>query len=750
MSTATLNIGKNRFFKNFTKDKYLIFTVAGIIIFWTLVYLCCFYKPKYESFSKVWVKDLSTANFVDNDPNSNSSDKTDSVQSLTSAGNPLLTQIELIKSHKMRAFLFNYLKSHYPNKVAGVKNIDSFMDNHIDADNKLSTDMISIGLSWDDPKLAKELLEVFLKEYVAYGVDINKRVKIARRQYIDEKIAEIEPKLMGIRKQIKTYKEGALAIDVEEQARQLVSQKTTFSDQLENVNASIASTKRAISQLERNLSLNTKDAINAVALGSYNKNLVELRTDLNDSIQQYSFDSAKMSDSNPKVVALKNKIEEIKKEIQSQIKLSIGANEKGNQINIYDPVREKLVTDLATNQTNLMSLLGQKKSIIRSINKINKEQTWIPGKKYVLDNLEQEERNLSNAYDELKTKQIEARIKEAETVSNIVIVDNPNLPVNKSFPTSFQIIILGCVVGMFSGVGTSLLKTYFANICESIEAIELVTKKSVIGVLPWIDDSLDKTDRDKIKDISFEKIISNLMIKCYKNDANVLTFSSNSLKKASSQSIYMLACQLNKLGQSVVIVDADFRNPSVRLNMEVINPENIDFSDAILNIEKSFKQQFSMGAKEERLFNSVAVDTQKAPWEERLKQKKEQYSEIIVHNLSNALTMDNNGVYHLSNNKQLREPYEYFGGLAFNLMIQTLKEKFDWVLIETPSILVAPETLMISKLSDGFVLFTSLNVTYSELANVVKTVNNAGIPFLGSIVRDNHSNLHKEYLTFLK
>lgn len=750
MNIGSFNVSKNRFVKNLTRDKYLIFVVAGIVIFWTLVYLVSFYKPKYESLSKVWIKDLSTANFVDNDSTSNSADKTDSVQSLTSAGNPLLTQIELIKSHKMRAFLFNYLKNHYPEKVANVKNIDSFMNSHIDATNKLSTDMISISLSWDDPKMAKELLEVFLNEYVAYGLDINKRVKTARRQYIDEKIAEIEPKLIGIRQQIKTYKEGSLAIDVPEQAKQLVTQKTTFSDQLENTNASIVSTRRAIAQLERNLSLNTKDAIDAVALGSYNKNLVDLRADLNDSIQQYSFDSAKMSDSNPRVVALKNKIEEIKKEIQSQIKLSIGSSQSASQINIYDPVREKLVADLATNQTNLMSLLGQKKSIIRSISKINKEQTWIPGKKYILDTLEQEERNLSNAYDELKTKQIEARIKEAETVSNIVIVDNPNLPVNKSFPTSIQIIMLGCMVGMFSGIGTSLLKTYFADICESVEAIELVTKKSVIGILPWIDDTLDKTDGDRIKDISFEKIISNLMIKCYKNDAKVLTFSSNSLKKTSSQSIYMLACQLNKLGQSVVIVDADFRNPAVRMNTDDASTVNIDFSDAILNIEKAFKKQISAASKEELILKSIATDTQKMAWEDRLKEKKEEYSEIINHNLAHSLTIDDNGIYHLANSKQLSDPYEYFGCSAFNLMIKTLKEKFDWILIETPSILVAPETLMISKLSDGFVLFTSLNVTYSELDNVAKTVNNAEIPFIGSIVRDKNLNLHKEYLTFLK
>jgi len=67
---------------------------------------------------------------------------------------------------------------------------------------------------------------------------------------------------------------------------------------------------------------------------------------------------------------------------------------------------------------------------------------------FTLDNLQQEERALSAAYDELKGKQIEAKIKEAEAVSNVVVIDPPNIPMEVSFPSYFQILLIAVIFGL--------------------------------------------------------------------------------------------------------------------------------------------------------------------------------------------------------------------------------------------------------------------------------------------------------------
>ena len=87
------------------------------------------------------------------------------------------------------------------------------------------------------------------------------------------------------------------------------------------------------------------------------------------------------------------------------------------------------------------------------------EQSTIPEKKFMLDNLQQEEGVLSTAYDNLKEKQIEAKIKEAEAVSNIVVIDPPNLPKSPSFPSYIQVLLIAVMLGLTAGLTISVLKT---------------------------------------------------------------------------------------------------------------------------------------------------------------------------------------------------------------------------------------------------------------------------------------------------
>ena len=687
---------KNRYFKNFIKDKHLIMSITAIILFWTFLYLVIFYKPTYKSTAKVWIRDVNSGNFVLGDEKNNS-EKDDPLSPLTIAGNPLLTQIEIIKSREINNCLFNYLRNNYPQKIKNIKNKESFIDRLIKTNNKLGTDIIVITVSWNDPAVAKQLLTLLLEHYQEINLSMDKQFKIKRRKYIDEKIAEIEPKLLALRDKIKNYKQETLGISIDDESRLLVEQKINFINSLEKLNASINNTQGYVSELSKELSLTPHDAINAVALGSYNKNLTDLKTNLNEAMQQYSYDKIKLAPSNPKLIALKDKIKEIEAQIKEQIKITIGNRHSSNNINILDPVREKLVTELTTSQANLIGQRSERKALYDALSRINDAQSSIPAKKFVLDNLEQEERSLSSAYDELKTKQIEAKLKEAEALSNIVIVDKPDLPETKSFPTKTHIILSGLMLSLMLGLAVSVTKTFICDSCEDISSIEGITGKPVIAIIPSINANISIQEQEALKSKAYDNIVSNLLFKIYKTDIKLIAFSSNDIEKYSSNSVYILANELNKLGNSVAVIDADFRNPTFFKNTGIREKLRFNLSDVILYIENQLRQD--MGG-----------------------------------NLSAVEDLDKDEINYFVNIKMIENPYEFFKGRSFAALINQLRETFDYMLIDTPSILTAPETTIISKLSDGFVLFTGSNVTNSELVKIVQNIKTENIPLIGSIV----------------
>jgi len=700
----TLN---NRYVKNFYKDRKLIFIIIGVVLSWAIFYLLAFYEPTFRSKAKVLIKDISTQEFVTELPTESD------VKSITAVGNPILNQIEILKSYQLSDFLFHYIKEYYPDRVKYVMNEEKYIKKILNAKNKGGTDVILVSIDWNDPKQAQDLLSTILNKYQEINLNMNKEIKAQRRAYIDKKVAELENQLYEIRNKIKNYKIITLAIDIDQEAKGLIDQQILFSTKLEDNNARYKSAASRVNELEAQLSLKARDAVNAVALGWQNSNLVDLRAKLYDAMQAYSYDSIKYAETSPKMIALRNKIATIKSEINEQVETSLGRAKGNRRFGIFDTVRAGIVTDLVQAKTDLMSLDAEGACLRNSINKIKGEKGGIPEKQYNLDNLQQQESNISMAYNELKKKQIEAKIKEAEAVSNTVLIDPPNYPKNAIFPTILHILAIAMVLGINLGLASSAIKTYIEDICEGDGAIEEVTKGPILGTLLWLNDPNNPFCTRLFK-IAYENILSNFIIRCYNNDSKVVSFTSSSITKRGSTIIYTLATELKKAGHNVVVVDSDLRSPTLLKEASMENYVKVSLSDLIINIEKDIKQ-------------NKTVEPQ-----------------AII----SSLLKDSNGLSLLGNRLGINEPYEYFGTTAFSLIIKALKDHYDWVLVDTPPATVAPEFSIVSRACDGVVLLTGFTATYSTLSKITKLIRNNNIPFIGSIIRKKDPTLERQYTEF--
>lgn len=711
----TTNLNKNRYFRNLFADKNLILSVVLIFLSWAIVYLLLFYRPAYKSKAKVWIKNLATEEYV------TTLDTQGQLTPLTQSGNPILTQMEILDSDQLKQTIVDYKLKTTGEKIS-VKSVK------IKVKSSPNTDMLDLAYKGKSPEDAQQTLQEILKNYEDINLSINRKIKTARREYIDSKLDEISQKLLDVRSQIRTYKTKNLSIDIIEQSRQLVDQQVLMTTRLADTKAEMKNKSSSAAELRSLLSLNSKDAINAVALGG-NDILSKLREALNTEVQEYESDSAKLADTNPKMIAHKNKIKAINEQIRKQIQLSIGRYAANQKVNIFDPVREDMVKNLATNQMEMMGLQAQEASIQNSIKKNAQEQAKVPENKFNLDNLEQEEFVLSEAYKTLKEKQIEARIKEAEAVSNIVVVDTPSLPEGASFPTGFQTIILALFFGAFAGLFVSILKTYLEDVCENTEAIEEITGTSLIGTIPWIDPMVENEQLQNIYSLAYDNIVSNLMIKSFKDNKKVITFTSSSLKKTHPTRIYQVATRLRKAGHSVVVLDCDFRIPTIFKTANIEDKVKINLSELIVSLEQKIHQ---------------------ANEEDENKPKNANVQELLLNReIRSSLTADEQGILYLGNNDIILEPCEFFGTVAFGFIIKFLKEKYDWVLIDTGVAQITPEFLIISKLSDGVVLLVNKTITYTTLHTITKSLKNANIPFIGAIVRETESKLADDYKKFL-
>ena len=696
-------VHKNRFFRSFHENYNLIINVMIIIFVWTLIYLLAFYKPQYESHAKIWIKDLETKNFISQLNDSSN------LSSLTSAGNPLLTQLEIIKSENLLKIVEEAQRN------AGFKNPD-YKKINIVVKQKPNTDILILSTKGQTPIQAQFTLMKVLEEYEKMNRSINGKISHARRVYIDTKLEQINERLSSIRKQIRDYKTETLAIDIDQQSQRLVEQKMDTENKIADIQANIKHNRAAVNELQKQLSLNTKDAVNAVAIGSGNKVLEQLRQDLNRETQSLEYDLVKLADTNPKVTAQKAKINELQKQINEQIAMSIGSSAKRNRV-IFDVVREDLVDTMAQKQMQLMGYQAQEKALQETLKKINEVQLKIPEQKYTLAYLEQEEKVLSSVYAELKEKQIEARLKESEAVSNVITIDYPDLPTKQSFPTPLQILIMSLIFGFTMGTLLVFLKTLFENICDSVYDIEEITGTPIVGAIPWINNILSDAQRDTICKIAEENIVSHIKLKCLHQNKKVLTFSSSSLKKHRSNILKFITHRFNSLGYSTVFLDCDFKNPTIFKDLQPKIEIKKEFSDLILSIGHKLRVDANANIEQEVL---------------------------------EAVSTCEHGIHFLMNSNNILEPYEYFGTPAFKAIIEVLKKHFDCVFIDVGPVLLTPEFVVISKLSDGVILLLHKTVTYSVLRRIMTIIRNSKIELIGTIVRESSSRFEKEYEEYLK
>ena len=186
------------------------------------------------------------------------------------------------------------------------------------------------------------------------------------------------------------------------------------------------------------------------------------------------------------------------------------------------------------------------------------------------------------------------------------MIDSPTLPEGASFPSRGQVLIISLILGIISGFSVSILKTLLEDVCDDVEAVEQITETSTIGTIPWLKYHILSEPSEFIHKIAYNNIVSNLMIKCYKNNNKVLVFTSSSLKKPQSSVLYYLACRLKKLGHSVAVIDSDFRIPTLLKDAAIEHKVKTNLSDLILSLETKFRTTRTVDAQE--VLNALVED----------------------------------------------------------------------------------------------------------------------------------------------
>lgn len=283
----------------------------------------------------------------------------------------------------------------------------------------------------------------------------------------------------------------------------------------------------------------------------------------------------------------------------------------------------------------------------------------------------------------------------------ITVLDNPKIPLYKAFPGRFELITLFIIFSALIAVIIAIFRELFKNSYNSPEEIEQDLKLPVLGTIPWLEREMyDEPDimfaideTASFYSLAFQKVVSCFKLRAYNTNRKVFAFTSSEFSKCRSTIIMNTAYGLSRTGESVVVVDADFRTPSIGRDLGLRVDEKGDLTELL---------ESSPGETERYTYSIPGV----------------------------------NNFFIIPNNGNSSDPSLYLYSDSFRLLVKNLKLKYKWVFIDVPPALAVPDAFTVGACVDGVILVTGLEPDKSALRKICSQFQTYGINIFGVIARE--------------
>ena len=321
-------------------------------------------------------------------------------------------------------------------------------------------------------------------------------------------------------------------------------------------------------------------------------------------------------------------------------------------------LRRSIVASL---QGNLSQLNQRKKSLNGLIYKYQKSIETLPKQERELTRLSRHFNVNEKVYSFLLEKRAETAILKSSTISNARILDEAeNFPIPVK-PKRILIVLVGLILGIIVGLAYAFIREFFNNTIKNTEEIEKYTTLPIYGVIPL--NKNKKTENVFLE--AFRSIRTNLQFLPQNETSRVISITSSVSGEGKTTIAAKLAEIIAQTGKKVIVLDLDLRKASVHKEFGLAN--NIGMSNYLTNQ------------------NSL---------EEVIKKTKDDNVDIIT-----------TGV--LPPN-----PSELILTENMKMLLNTLKESYDYILIDTPPVGLVTDALILMNYSD--ISFTVVRANYTR------------------------------------
>lgn len=281
--------------------------------------------------------------------------------------------------------------------------------------------------------------------------------------------------------------------------------------------------------------------------------------------------------------------------------------------------------------------------------------------------------------------------------NNVSVLDDAYPPLFPVKPRKRVNLAIGAMLGLFCGLATVFFLDYLDNTIRTPEDVEKYLGLSLLGVIPRIEDA-DLTKR-AVKE-AYQSLRTSVIFSSKNRRRKVILVTSTGPREGKSSTIANLGRTLAAAGDKVIIVDCDLRRPKQHTHFDI--------------------------PREPGVTNFLAAPTDERDWS------------IYTRDV------EPRGLQLLTCGPIPPSPPELLSNPRFTMLLSELRERYDWVLIDSPPAASLADATLLASSVDMILPVVKHNSTDRD--HVVKTIQTlrAVNPEIPGVVL-NHVDLERAY-----
>lgn len=604
------------------------------------------------------------------------------------------TKIEVLKSPGVLSPIIKTLQQSYP-KI----NYEDFSKELTITSDPTKPNILHVKYTNEDPELVKQSVHLLAQAYLDYSLqerqkDINDGVNFVKAQ-----LPVIETQVQLWQKRLQTIRASNNMIDPESRGTQLSSEITALTQQRLDNQAQLQQMLAMYSDLQKELTQRqqTSPANAAHSILTDNPRYQKVLDRIQEADSQIAKDSAIYTSATPKM-----------QDLQDQ---------RRNLLPLLVQEGQRVQRDLASRINNLQA---RDRSLSQNINRINlsvqdlarisRQYSDIQRElKVSTENLNQFLAKREALKIDLSQRQVPWHLLSAEKIDEI-------LPEAVAKGAKLKL-ALGTILGLLLGIGAALVVDKIANVLYTYKELKDLTILPLLGVIPLKKELqsapmsatlLPSNNENAIYQPApffevFRSLYTNILLLGSDTPIRSIVISSATQEDGKTTIAANLGQAAAAMGQRVLVVDANLRNPSLHNRLGVMNIHGLT---DVISQDQDINNVIEQSPLEENLFVLPAGPTPPDP----------------IRLLASRKMQD---------------------------LMQRLHENYDLVIYDTPPMLGFADAYLLAAHTNGLVLVAGLGkLKRSVLQHALEDIQVSGTQVLGVVAnrsKDSAPVLHTNY-----